>query len=136
MAEWLRRGLQILAPEFDSRSGLHRDFQTDQTGAVIQPMTVAALTVAATIVMATATRALRLTKNRMLSNIINSPGPRHSATDRAVHQGIRRVNRGSVNALRLAREMMQGDGPRSRHIERIEAAGHRNANRLAALEQV
>ena len=23
MAEWLRRGLQILAPEFDSRSGLH-----------------------------------------------------------------------------------------------------------------
>ena len=26
MAEWLRRGLQILAPEFDSRSGLHRDF--------------------------------------------------------------------------------------------------------------
>ena len=44
-------------------------FRTVQTGAVIQPMTVAALTVAATMVMATATRALRFTKNNMLSNI-------------------------------------------------------------------
>jgi hypothetical protein len=47
--------------------------QTDQTGAVIQPMTVAALTVAATMAAATATRALRFTKNRMLSNIIKLP---------------------------------------------------------------
>ena len=32
MAEWLRRGLQILAPEFDSRSGLHREFRLDRRG--------------------------------------------------------------------------------------------------------
>ena len=28
MAEWLRRGLQILARRFDSGSGLHFSFQT------------------------------------------------------------------------------------------------------------
>ena len=48
-------------------------FQTDQTGAVTQPMTVAALTVAATMVIVTATRALRFTKNRMLSNMAKLP---------------------------------------------------------------
>ena len=47
--------------------------RTGQTGAVIQPMTVAALTVVATTVIATATRALRFTKNRMLSNMAKLP---------------------------------------------------------------
>ena len=77
MAEWLRRGLQILAPEFDSRSGLHRDFlQIGQTGAVIQPITLAALTPAVTMPTASARRALRWMKTKTPPNMIEpSPDP-------------------------------------------------------------
>ena len=75
MAEWLRRGLQILAPEFDSRSGLHRDFlQRRQTGAVIQPITVAALTPAVTMATASARRALRWMKTKTPPNMMK-PSP-------------------------------------------------------------
>ncbi len=79
MAEWLRRGLQILAPEFDSRSGLHRDFLQSsppglQTGAVIQPITDAALTPAVTMATASARRALRWMKTKTPPNMMK-PSP-------------------------------------------------------------